>query len=389
MRAEKLLRETDVPSFYEFFAGGGMVRAGLGDSWRCLLANDISEKKGRAYAENWAEDHLVVGDIFNMSVDDLPGRADLAWGSFPCQDLSLAGMGAGLNGARSGAFWGYWRLIQGLSVQGRKPRMVLLENVYGALTSHEGKDFDAIAAALADEGYLFGAMVIDAVHFLPQSRPRLFILGVDAGMRLPDEVHSWIAHPAWHPDAVIRAHNRLSKERQALWRWWNPPVPDALPPALESVIEHEPQGVVWHTAEETGKIVDSMSEVNRRKVMAVLGKGEVKVGTVYRRTRDGIVRAEVRFDGVAGCLRTPSGGSSRQTIMVVEDGCIRTRLLSPREAARLMGLPDDYKLPVRYNDAYHLAGDGVAVPVVSHLARTLLEPVLKANSVADHVRAAA
>ncbi len=366
-----------------------MVRAGLGDAWRCLLANDISEKKGRAYAENWGKDHLVVGDIFNMTVDDLPGRADLAWGSFPCQDLSLAGMGAGLNGARSGAFWGYWRLIQALSVQGRKPRMVLLENVYGALTSHAGKDFDVIAAALADEGYLFGAMVIDAVHFLPQSRPRLFILGVDVGMRLPDEVHSWIAHPAWHPDAVIRAHNRLSKERQAMWRWWSPPVPDALPPALESMIEHEPRGVVWHAAEETGKIMDSMSEVNRRKVMAVLGKGEMNVGTVYRRTRNGVVRAEVRFDGVAGCLRTPSGGSSRQTIMVVENGRIRTRLLSPREAARLMGLPDDYKLPVRYNDAYHLAGDGVAVPVVSHLARTLLEPILRANSVTAHIRAAA
>jgi DNA (cytosine-5)-methyltransferase 1 len=110
--------------------------------------------------------------------------------------------------------------------------------------------------------------------------------------------------------------------------------------------------------------------------MAAQMSGGLKVGAVYKRTRDGIVRAEVRFDGISGCLRTPTGGSSRQTIVVVEGERVRTRLLSSREAARLMGLPESYRLPVRYNDAYHLAGDGVAVPVVAHLARTLLEPLL-------------
>ena len=86
-------------------------------------------------------------------------------------------------------------------------------------------------------------------------------------------------------------------------------------------------------------------------------------------------RAEIRFDGVAGCLRTPGGGSSRQFIMVVEGESVRTRLLSGREAARLMGLPDEYKLPANYNEAYHLMGDGLAVPVVRHLADNLLGPL--------------
>ena len=102
------------------------------------------------------------------------------------------------------------------------------------------------------------------------------------------------------------------------------------------------------------------------------------MGTIYRRTRDGVQRAEVRFDGISGCLRTPGGGSSRQTIIVVNGNNIRTRLLSPREAARLMGLDNDYILPTRYNDAYHLAGDGVAVPVVAHLARNLFDPIIVA-----------
>ena len=73
------------------------------------------------------------------------------------------------------------------------------------------------------------------------------------------------------------------------------------------------------------------------------------------------------------------GGSSRQSILVVEGRRVRSRLLSPREAARLMGLPDSYRLPENYNEAYHLAGDGVAVPVVRFLAARLLEPLLAAR----------
>lgn len=376
-------------TFYEFFAGGGMVSAGLGPTWRCLLANDISERKAHAYAANWGGDHLVVGDIYDLRSGDLPDQADLAWGSFPCQDLSLAGAGAGLSGKSSGAFWGFWDLIRSLNRAGRKPRTIVLENVYGTLTSHDGKDFDAIAKAISEEGYVFGAMVIDAIHFLPQSRPRLFILCVDAALPIPDALHGWTATPAWHPDAVIRAHNRLSKQQQALWRWWSPQPPDVAPPGLETLLEAEPQGVRWHSPEETSKLLSSMSAVNRQKVTLAQAAGELRVGTVYRRTRDGVVRAEVRFDGVSGCLRTPAGGSSRQTIIVVHGENLRSRLLSPREAARLMGLPENYRLPERYNDAYHLAGDGVAVPVVSHIARQLLEPILDFSTAIGEVRIAA
>ena len=124
-----------------------------------------------------------------------------------------------------------------------------------------------------------------------------------------------------------------------------------------------------------------MSELNAGKVAAAQTIGRRVVGAIYKRTRPdnrGVrrQRAEIRFDNVSGCLRTPSGGSSRQTIMIVEGDVVRSRLLSPREAARLMGLPDSYKLPENYNEAYHLAGDGVVVPVVRHIAAKILEPVL-------------
>ncbi|GAB3116847.1 hypothetical protein GCM10027256_03030 [Novispirillum itersonii subsp. nipponicum] len=127
-----------------------------------------------------------------------------------------------------------------------------------------------------------------------------------------------------------------------------------------------------------------MNPLHLGKVEAAKKAGRRVVGGVYKRTRieNGVKmqRAEVRFDELAGCLRTPGGGSSRQSIILVEGARVRSRLLSPREAARLMGLPDTYLLPSKYNEAYHLAGDGVAVPVVRWLAAQLFEPILASNA---------
>ncbi len=373
-------------TFYEFFAGGGMARAGLGADWSCVFANDISAKKGQAYAINWGADDLHVGDIFDIRVPDLPGQADLAWASFPCQDLSLAGNGLGLDGERSGAFWGFWRLIAGLGKVGRKPKLIVLENVYGTLTSHDGKDFEQIAQALAGEGYTFGAVVIDAVHFVPQSRPRLFIIGIDDALSIPDHLLAQTAAAAWHPAAVIRAHNRLAQAVRSKWRWWQLPMPTQRVQTLDDIIEPEPHGVSWHSAEETEKILNMMTALHRRKAIEAQRHHTVQVGTIYKRTRLGVQRAELRFDGVAGCLRTPAGGSSRQSIMVVDGPQVRTRLISPREMARLMGLPETYRLPDRYNDAYHLMGDGIVAPVVAHLGQHVLLPMLRANETSSGAR---
>ncbi len=366
-------------SFYEFFAGGGMARAGLGNGWRCVLANDIDEKKAASYAINWGDEHLYLRDVGTLSTNDLPGRADLAWASFPCQDLSLAGAGAGIRAARSGTFWPFWELMCDTNKEGRGPKLVVLENVYGTLTSHEGKDFGAIASALTGSNYRFGAVVIDAVHFLPQSRPRLFVIGVHPDVEIPSQFCSSAPLTPWHPKALIEAHSKISKSAATKWLWWNLAMPSSRRKNLSELIEENPLGVRWHTPQETKQLLAMMSEVNLRKVRQAKKLGGHIVGTIYRRTRDGIQRAEVRFDNIAGCLRTPRGGSSRQTILVVEGDKVRSRLLSPREAARLMGLPDGYILPDNYNAAYHLAGDGVAIPVVRFLAHQILEPILQEN----------
>ena len=105
---------------------------------------------------------MRVGDIHALAAGDLPGRADLAWASFPCQDLSLAGAGAGLSGARSGAFWGFAKLIGGLRAEGRAPKLLALEHVAGLLTSAGGADFTGLCRALQGLGYRFGALTVDA-----------------------------------------------------------------------------------------------------------------------------------------------------------------------------------------------------------------------------------
>jgi DNA (cytosine-5)-methyltransferase 1 len=365
--------------FLEFFAGGGMARAGLGAGWRCELANDIDARKADAYrANHGAGGEFVVGDVGALSPERRHHGADLAWASFPCQDLSLAGNGAGLGGARSGSFWGFWKFIGALHAAGRHPKIIAIENVAGLLTSHGGADLLQILRACESIGYAAGIDIIDAELFVPQSRPRLFILAVQKGVETAS-----LRRPGSAAPCAGKAFANLPEAIEPYWRRWHIRAPSKSRQTLADLIESAPKGVAWHSHLQTQALIALMNETNRGKLKAAQAKGGLQVGTLYRRTRieNGVrrQRAEIRFDGVAGCLRTPSGGSSRQTIILAEGDTVRTRLLSPREAARLMGLPDSYALPARYNEAYHLLGDGVVAPLVRHLAEHFFEPILDAD----------
>lgn len=367
-------------TFYEFFAGGGMARIGLGPAWHCTFANEWCEKKAASYGAYFGGDELKIADVADLSAEDLPGIPTLVWGSFPCQDLSLAGSGAGLKGARSGTFVTFWKLIGEMVSQNRIPKIVVLENVVGALSSHDGRDFTTLVDALAEAGYRVGAFVMDAVRFLPQSRPRLFIVGVHAAARIPMALTTTAPDAVWHTRSLLEAHSRLPERLRNAWLWWTLPLPNVHITPLVEMIEDHPAGVEWHTPEQTERLISLMSAGHLEKLDKARRLGKRIVGTVYRRTRPDengvrVQRAEVRFDQVSGCLRTPAGGSSRQVIVLVEGTRIRSRLLSPREAARLMGVPEDYPLPPNYNEAYHLFGDGLAVPVVSWLEKHLLRPI--------------
>jgi DNA (cytosine-5)-methyltransferase 1 len=384
-----------MPTFYEFFAGGGMARAGLGSNWICLFANDLDFRKGLAYQANWGTgSELLIDDVKAVKAATLPGHADLIWGSFPCQDLSLAGWGAGLKGERSGTFYPFWGVIKSLIAGGRAPKLIALENVCGALTSHGGKDFEAICHTFADANYRYGALVINASMFVPQSRPRLFVIGVHKDVEIDPPMLSPEPIAPFHSVGLQAAVRKLPAEVKRAMLWLNMPTPPRRNSTFADIVEEHPDSVVWHSAAETERLLEMMTPTNLAKVDAAKRSGRRMVGGVYKRTRldrsgEKVQRAEVRFDDVAGCLRTPTGGSSRQTIIVVDGVTVRSRLISTRETARLMGLPDSYKLPKNYNEAYHLTGDGVAVPVVRHIAHHILEPLLKTMCSKAKKRAAA
>ena len=363
-------------TFLEFFAGGGMARTGLGAGWRCLFANDIDAAKAQAYRANFGGEDLTCGDVWSLDARVLPGHADLAWASSPCQDLSLAGGRQGLAGQRSSAFWGFWRLMEQLASEDRAPRAIGIENVTGLLSSHAGADFTALCGALASLGYRFGALEIDAAMFVPQSRPRLFVLAVKDGGPVAG------GPGGFHTPAVMKAFERLPEALKASWIWWRAPPPPRANAALADLLEPD-DDVRWLPEAEAERLVSLMAPLHRARLDGFRLTEGRHVGTAFRRTRmeqgQRIQRAEVRFDGIAGCLRTPTGGSSRQFLVLVEEGQVRARLLTAREAARLMGLPDDYRLPASATAALHLAGDGVVAPVVRHLAAHLLEPVLSGS----------
>lgn len=355
-----------------------MARAGLGEGWECLFSNDFDPLKAKTYRLNWGDDHFVEGDVWQLDAADLPGVADLVWASSPCQDFSLAGTRAGLEGERSSAFWGFWKLVKGLAKDQRSPKVIVIENVTGLLSSHGGADFIALCQALADKDYRFGAVELDASHFLPQSRPRVFII---AALNPPEgcttgEVGSF------HSRAIREAFGQLPDHLAKKWMWWAIPSPDLRNHDLVDILEADSKAT-WHSDKKRDRLIELMSPAHLAKVAQAKLSGCRKVGTIFRRMRiengKKVQRAEVRFDGIAGCLRTPRGGSSRQIVIVVNGESVRTRTMSTVESARLMGF-EDYKLPKSQIAALQVLGDGVAVPVVSWLREQLLEPLLQGEA---------
>jgi DNA (cytosine-5)-methyltransferase 1 len=369
------------PSFLEFFAGGGMARQGLGGLFDCAFANDFDPMKCAAYRSNFPDDAIDEGDIWNLDATKLPS-APLAWASFPCQDLSLAGERRGLNAPRSGAFWGFWNIIEKLG--DRAPRTLTIENVSGLLSSHNGRDFSSLITQLGDAGYRVGAMLIDAAMFSPQSRQRLFIVAHKG--RIPPGLVSDQPDGIFHPAGLCSAVDALPDQTRMAWVWWRLPYPPKRNADLASLLERNPPEDVWRSDAATRKLLDQMAPLHRQRVEAAFAEGKWRAGAVFRRIRlengQRIQRAEIRYDGMAGCLRTPAGGSSKQLLLVTENGRARLRPLMAREAARLMGCEESYILPQGETAALKVLGDGVSVPVVRWLGQHLLAPLVSGRDAA-------
>lgn len=374
-------------TFCEFFAGVGLVREGLTASgWSCVYANDVSEKKREMYQGRFGNDgHFHLGDVWDTRsvLERIPASPFLATASFPCVDLSLAGHWKGFAGEHSSTFFGFTKVIDAMGEA--RPRVVMLENVTGFISSKGGRDFEAAVRELASLGYRLDAFVMDARWFLAQSRPRVFVVGIHESVETPRPVRK--SSTDWLVDEwsrVVGAASASVRPRKLVdlmrsielptgWVAFDVPKPGEEPPGVVEFIDRDDSQNWWDPAA-VRKHRDMMHARHRERIDAALAAGETFVGTIYRRKRDGETRAEVRFDGVAGCLRTPKGGSARQIVVVVENGELRMRWMSPREYARLQGAPD---FPLVSNEIQNLHGfgDAVCVPVIHWIDKHVLTPI--------------
>jgi DNA (cytosine-5)-methyltransferase 1 len=373
----------DLKTFAEFFAGIGLMRMGLEkEGWSASFANDIDEQKLQMYKAHFgAEDDLFLReDIHKIPFVTIP-TVTLATASFPCNDLSLAGARNGLAGEHSSAFWGFVSLLN--KMQERKPRLVLVENVPGFLTSHGGKDFEKALLALNGIGYSVDPFIVDAAFFVPQSRKRLFVVGIlkEKGANRPEQ--QLFANSELRPPSLsnfilsnpqiswtIRSLPRLRKRRLQLT--------DILEPLPESAPE-------WWNGERSEYLLNQMSPRHRSIADRMISGENWSYGTVFRRIRNSRSMAELRIDGLAGCLRTPRGGSGRQILFKAGKGQFFVRLLTPRECARLLGA-GNYKIDSPVNQALFGFGDAVCVPVIRWIARNYLNPVLQEIFLEDSLR---
>jgi DNA (cytosine-5)-methyltransferase 1 len=355
----------------EFFAGIGLMRLGLDRAgWKTVWANDIDENKREMYAANFddANQMFHLGDVHKVRGDDIPD-IELATASFPCNDLSLAGARHGLEGTHSSAFWGFIDAIK--SMGRRRPPLVLLENVTGFLSSHEGRDFEEALLALNDLGYAVDAVTIDAVHFVPQSRQRMFVIG-SKGAASPNARDGFLQSDV-RPRALAEF---IFCSPEIGWAVRHLPQLPARKIHLRDLVEDIPHNSqIWWSQERADYLLNQMSPRHRTEAERIINGNKTDYGTVFRRVRNGRSMGELRTDGIAGCLRTPRGGSGRQILFTGGRGKFRVRLLTPRECARLMGA-DEFKINVPLNQALFGFGDAVCVPVVQWLAENYLNPLL-------------
>jgi len=357
----------------EFFAGIGLMRLGLEQAgWRVVFANDIDPDKRDMYCHNFVSNgtHFHLGDIHKFSADAVPD-IQLATASFPCTDLSLAGSMRGINAGESSAFWGFVRILK--EMNGRRPQMVLLENVVGFLSSHEGSDFRQAMTALNDLGYTVDPFVLDASWFVPQSRPRLFVVAV-----IGNERNLAVAESPLRPPTLV---DFIASNRDIHWNLSDLPHIERADTTLADILEDLPaDSPEWWPKERAQYFLGQTSTRHREIANAMISKRATSYATAFRRVRNGKSMAELRTDGIAGCLRTPKGGSARQILFKAGYGRYAVRLLTPVECARLMGA-DTYKIKVPLNQALFGFGDAVCVPAVTWIAQNYLNPV--ANHLAN------
>ena len=331
--------------FIDLFAGIGGIRLGFErQGGACVFTSEWNTWSQKTYSANFGDDHEINGDITKIHERNVPDH-DVLLAGFPCQPFSIAGVSKKNSLGRAHGFacetQGTLFFDVARIIAEKKPKAFLLENVKNLVSHDKGRTFDVILRTLRDDlGYTVQAKVIDARRFVPQHRERIVIVGfredvgfdfdavdlppADDGPRLAS-----ILHPENGSEASEAPFTEGAKARVAakytltdnLWRYLQ-----------DYAAKHKAAGNGF-------------------------GFGLVGPGDVAR-----TLSARYHKDG--------------SEILVSRGKDKNPRRLTPRECARLMGFPDDWKIPVSDTQAYRQFGNAVAVPVFEAVARAMVPGIL-------------
>lgn len=326
-------------TFIDLFAGiGGMRLAFEAAGARCVFTSEIDLKAQETYRANHAIDHPVAGDIVAIGADAIP-QHDILVGGFPCQPFSLAGVSKKNSLGRPHGFecesqGTLFFEIERILAE-KRPRAFLLENVKNLKSHDQGRTYRHIRQVLEGRlGYHVFDSVIDGARFVPQHRERILI----AGFREPVEF-SWdeLVSPTPRPTlaSVLHPEDGSEEVEEPFTSGKRGHVASryALTPAL------------WRYLQD---YADKHRAAGNGFGFGLVGPGDVARTLSARYYKDG---SEILI--ARGAEATP-------------------RRLTPRECARLMGFPDNFRIVVSDSRAYRQFGNSVVVPLMTEAARLIV-----------------
>ncbi len=306
----------------DLFAGVGGIRLGFENAgFKTVFANDFEESCKYTYDLNFKRSKLIVEDIRNIAIEDLP-EFDFLLGGFPCQAFSIAGYRQGFDDEknRGNLFFDMARIIEKC-----EPTGFLLENVKNLKSHDGGKTFRIIEDTIKELGYHHKAMVLNTMEYgnIPQNRERIYIVGF--------------------------------KDKEHIDRFEFP----------------RPQKLTVKVTDLLEKNVDEKYYYNNKPLFERLKNDVTEEGKVYQWRRQYVRENK---SGVCPTL-TANMGMGGHNVPIIKDKK-GIRKLTPKECFRIQGFPMDYKLPNISDSAlYKQAGNSVSVPVLEAVARQMIKVV--------------
>lgn len=319
--------------FIDLFAGiGGTRKAFEKQGGVCVFTSEWDKHCQTTYISNFGD--VPFGDITKIHEKDIPDH-DILLAGFPCQPFSIAGVSKKISLGRKHGFddekQGNLFFDIARILKDKRPSAFMLENVKNLKSHDKKRTFEIIKNTLDDLGYHVFDEVIDARHYVPQHRERIFIVGFDKQV---------------FPDIDFKFPRKPNKI---------PRIADILEPTVDD--KYTLSDKLW-------AYLQNYAEGHKKK-----GNG----------FGFGLIDPETDTTTRTLSARYYKDGSE---ILIKQKGR-NPRRLTPRECARLMGFDDDFIIPVSDTQAYKQFGNSIVVPVVSAVARNMKKAMERAYGQAD------